>query len=211
MLKDELGSSLKDREHTYLGKIETSAERLTKMIDGILAYSTLNSEIPEFETVNLNEIIRTICDDLELVIQQKKARIRCGQLPDVKGASFLLFQLFYNLISNSLKFSEKDLSPEIEISGQMIDLNPGPAPGGEAKMKPGVMITIQDNGIGFTNKDAEKIFKKFSRLNSTVDFEGTGLGLALCKKIVELHGGSIHASGKIHEGALFTVILPHSS
>ena len=121
-----------------------------------------------------------------------------GDLPVIDGATVLIYQLFYNLLNNSLKFIAKDRSPHITIKSSIITQN-----GADY-----VKIIFEDNGIGFDQKYALTIFDTFARLNAKDSFEGTGLGLALCKKIVERHNGNIEASGVIDQGASFIITLP---
>ena len=166
------------------------------MIDGVLNYSTLNQEQQPTERLDLNNILEHIETDLELAIQQKNATIRRGPLPQIEGASVLIYQLFYNLINNSLKFSRQEAAPVISLLASSPD------------SKGIVRISIEDNGIGFEQMYADRIFDTFTRLNSKDQFEGTGLGLALCKKIVERHHGTISATGKPGEGAVFTIEIP---
>jgi len=128
-------------------------------------------------------------------------------LPTIEGSSILLYQLFYNLIFNSLKFAKEGTPPEIRITSEKV-VAPGSGTSADDEY---VLIKIDDNGIGFSNADAERIFKPFSRLNSKDKYEGTGLGLALCKKIVERHGGTIEARGGEGIGSTFLVTLPKNN
>lgn len=197
-LKDEYGGQLPDKGKNYLDKMEHASERMSSMIVGVLKYSSINETEQEISTVDVNEIIKHIETDLEVIIQQKNAVINKNNLPSLEGASVLIYQLFYNLINNSLKFSEKQ--PIINISSSIVNLD------GTAYAK----IIVDDNGIGFDEGFSEKIFEAFTRLNSKDKYEGTGLGLALCKKIVERHHGTISATSKENDGALFTIHLPLS-
>ena len=140
--------------------------------------------------------------DLELTINEKKGQVIFDKkLPVIKGAPFLIYQLFYNLISNSLKFSKPGITPVIKIeASKSIELF--------NKDQKFTRISVSDNGIGFSNEQADNIFKKFSRLNPRNVYEGTGLGLSLCKSIVEKHQGFIQATGKLNEGATFSIFFP---
>jgi signal transduction histidine kinase len=189
-----LANGGRQRAHTYLEKINSAANRMLGMIEGVLHYSTINSTVQETETVDLNPIIRGIETDLELPIGQKKATLHYSQLPTIEGAAVLLYQLFYNLINNSLKFSRPDVPSHIEISAK-IDRDQA-------------LIRLTDNGIGFDQEQAERIFDSFFQLNAKDKYEGTGLGLSLCKKIVLRHGGTIEAAGKKGEGSEFRIRLP---
>ncbi len=181
-----------------LEKIEQSAERLSKVIDGVLSYSSLSNEDAELKPVDLNKLFAEIKADLELLISEKKAEITASHLPVIEGAAVLLHQLFYNLIYNSLKFSKKDTPPLVRVEASI-----------HREQKPEhVIIKITDNGIGFEENYAEKIFETFARLYSKDVYEGTGLGLSLCRKIVERHRGTITASGQPDIGAQFTITLP---
>jgi PAS domain S-box-containing protein len=199
-LEEEYFNELGQRGKLYIEKIVSATERMFRMIEGVLDYSTVNSTGDKKASVNLNDIIRNIEMDLEVIIHEKSAVVRHDELPVIEGATVLLYQLFYNLINNSLKFSRQDVSPVITISATMI-MN-------DDTGKEETIIVLQDNGIGFEQEYAERIFHTFTRLNSKDKFEGTGLGLALCKKIVEFHSGTIEAKGIRGEGATFYITLP---
>lgn len=197
-LMDDTTMLRSDKGSTYLNKILTSAERMSTMIDGVLTYSSLNGANLELELVDLNAIMEDIKVDLELLVQQKGGTFTYPQLPVIVGGRLLLYQLFYNLISNSLKFASPDRRPVIELDWYTVEKD------GTRKH----VITVSDNGIGFDPEHNELIFDMFSRLNTKDRFDGTGLGLSLCRKIVERHGGSIHASGRKGEGATFIIEIP---
>ncbi len=182
----------------YLEKIELAAERMANMIDGVLEYSMMNNDDEKLQRVDLNHTIHQIENDLELLMENKAAKLQYGQLPVVDGIPTLLYQLFYNLINNGLKFSKKGVPPHIIITSKEI----------KKDRKWFVEIMVKDNGIGFAPEYAASIFKTFVRLNAKDKFEGTGLGLALCSKIVDRHKGKIMASSTSGEGAEFTVLLP---
>lgn len=197
-LQDEYGGMLPDKARVFLDKIHNATERMFSMIDGVLAYSMLNASEQPIEQIDLNEVLKNIESDLEISIQQKKGAIKKGYLPCIEGAAVLIYQLFYNLLNNSLKFSHPDIPPIIYINGEIT----GPAD------RPVAEIGIADNGIGFDQQHAAAIFDTFARLNSKDNYEGTGLGLSLCKKIVERHHGTITAMGTKNKGAVFTIKLP---
>lgn len=198
-LQDEFKALLGERGNTFINKIIHSTDRIYSMIDGVLSYSSLPSVVMPLEEVNLGSVISSIETDLEIVINEKKATINYSNLPTVKGIPPLLYQLFYNLINNSLKFSKATLPPVIHIVSTQLT-NAGTTY---------FRIVLADNGIGFDETYADQIFQTFFRLNSKDKYEGTGLGLALCKKIVERHGGLISAYGEKDKGAQFTILLPN--
>ncbi|WP_218155203.1 PAS domain S-box protein [Chitinophaga sp. YR627] len=197
-LEQDKGTKLSEKGQSYLNKINTAANRMYDMIEGVLNYSSIDNAEQPFSSISLNETLNSIELDLEILMNQKKAHIVYENLPTVKGAPLLIYQLFYNLINNSLKFTSPDTPPLITITAQQT-----------SKLGiPYMQIDVKDNGIGFEQTQAQKIFNSFTRLNSKDKFEGTGLGLALCKKIVERHQGYITASGKENEGAVFSIFLP---
>lgn len=197
-LLDDKGSSFSETGKLYLDKVNSAADRMNIMIEGVLNYSMLSAAHQKIEKVDLNKTIETIESDLEVLISQKSATIHYQNLPIVEGASVLLYQLFYNLLNNSLKFSKPDTPAVIEISSSKT----------EKDQTEFAVITITDNGIGFEQEFAQKIFETFLRLNSKDKFEGTGLGLSLCKRIVERHGGSIEAKAEPDKGSSFVIHLP---
>ncbi|MFC6096721.1 PAS domain S-box protein [Flavobacterium qiangtangense] len=199
MLQSDYGELLPERGMKYLNKVHNATDRMFSMIEGVLAYSEFTSAEQKNEIIYLDKIIDNIESDLELLIQQKNATIIRENLPEIEGADVLIHQLFYNLINNALKFSKSDVPTVIEINSE-----DDTSTDGDEMVK----ITVSDNGIGIDPSFSEKIFDVFSRLNAKDDYEGTGLGLALCKKIVERHHGTISATGIRGEKAIFTILLP---
>ncbi len=185
-LVEEFGAAVPEKGRLYLSKIEAAAERMYAMIDGVLAYSSLNAMQQGEEAVDLNKTLQQIETDLEIPIQQKEASLVYNQLPEVTGSPILLYQLFYNLINNSLKFTTPGEAPVITITASDAKQNEAAGKNLDAA-KAYLKITVRDNGIGFGNEEAGRIFKTFTRLHSKDKYEGTGLGLALCEKIVERH------------------------
>jgi len=171
---------------------------MTSIIEDVLSYSKLNKDGHLVKEIDLNTIIEDIKTDLELIVQEKKAILITDKLPRIEGATILIHQLFYNLMHNALKFSRPDNPPRVIISCSTTMI----------KGTEYVRISIRDNGIGFNPVFAEKIFNAFERLHSKDAFEGTGLGLSLCKKIVIRHQGIIEAIGNQDDGAEFIVTLP---
>lgn len=197
-LQDKYGLLLPDEGQGFLDKVHHAADRMFSMIDGVLTYSTLNASEKTIETIDLNETFISIQADLEVAIQQKKAQINKAKLPVIEGASVLIYQLFYNLVNNSLKFAKQEEAPVIIINSRLVlqdDVTYA-------------VISLEDNGIGFDQEYATRIFDTFARLNSKDKYEGTGLGLSLCRKIAERHKGSISAESTEGKGAVFSVMLP---
>jgi PAS domain S-box-containing protein len=189
----------------YFSKIKYAAQRMTELIRAVLDYSRLSQKEEEYKLIDLNEILENVKSDFELQIAEKNAIIKNDRLPCIRGIPLQLHQLFSNLISNALKFSLKETI--IEITCKTI------APANIAL--PGIKthaayfeLKFTDNGIGFDAKNAERIFSIFQRLHTQEEFSGTGIGLALCKKITENHNGFITAVGEPDHGASFIVYLP---
>lgn len=196
LLKNELEPVLPEKGKRYIEKVQSASDRIFMMIDGILNYSAMNALGNPIESVNLNVILESITADLELVIEQKKASLLIGTLPVIEGSPILIHQLFYNLINNSLKFSKQDVPPKIEISGAVS--------GNE------IVISVQDNGIGIDPRHTTEVFNAFKRLHPKEKYEGTGLGLSLCRKIVQRHHGSIEIVGSSAQldGTVIKITLP---
>ena len=205
-LKSEFVKELPESGRNYLDKIELATARMHDMIDSILSYSSVPAREEDFEWVNLNGLLHHIKDDLEVVIQMKNAVIQHDELPPVKGSPVLLHQLLYNLINNALKFSRTEVQPVVTLAAEQIESAAENEPYGQNGTRY-IVISVQDNGIGFKQSEAALIFKPFSRLHSKSKYEGTGLGLALCAKIVDRHGGKIEAEGIEGQGATFRIYL----
>ena len=182
----------------YSEKIKVSGNRMISMIEGVLHYSKLENKEHSPQPVALEEVIRHIITDLEVLLHAKEAVITTSELPTIMGNSTLLYQLFYNLILNSLKFAKADVPSHINIISDY----------SKQQGKYYYRIIVSNNGIGFEQEYEQDIFKTFTRLHPADEYEGTGLSLALCKKIVERHGGTIFATGKPGVGASFTIMLP---
>jgi PAS domain S-box-containing protein len=191
----------------YLEKIQASSRKMSTQIRDLLSYARTNNEGQHFVLTDLNNILRSAKDDLEAAMQNADAVVLSDPLPEIEAMPHQIHQLFYNLLSNSLKFRSPERSTIITISSRIltqIEIT-------ELRLDPGRehhKIDFLDNGIGFDPKYDEKIFNIFQRLNNTVDYPGTGVGLALCKKITDAHKGMLLANGKENKGAKFTIILP---
>ena len=206
-LREEYSDVLPERAKLYIGKMEGAAGRMYDMIEGVLRYSSVSARDHVDEQVDLNEIIGEITADLELPLENSAAVLNHGNLPTIMGSRLLLYQLFYNLVNNALKFAAPGIPPEITVDASISPLDVVRDCGLDAG-RVFYTVFVRDNGIGFSDREAERIFGTFTRLHPKDKYEGTGLGLALCKKIAERHGGCISAKGVEGSGAEFRIILP---
>jgi signal transduction histidine kinase len=204
-LKDTQGSRLDQKGQQHLEKILASAERMSVLIKDILSFSSMSRD-SKMEPTNLNEIVKVVLQDLDLGISQKGAVIHLDPLPVIEAIPLQMTQLFYNLVNNSLKFAGDGRKPEIFI--KCIKLEKGEAPTYLDTELVYYKISFIDNGIGFSADYAEQIFGLFKRLNDKTVYPGSGIGLALCKKVVENHQGAIIAEGHENKGAVFHIYLP---
>lgn len=204
MLGADLSNSPTSRH--YLEKINASALRMSNLIKDLLSYSRLSKADERFQKTDLNEILQNIRNDFEVLIMQKNAVIESTPLPLINAIPVQINQLFYNLVSNSLKFTDKN--PVIRISAQPVSAEEQKQVPGLAPENKYVHLVFSDNGIGFSQAHAAQIFVIFQRLNDKQKYGGTGIGLAMCKKIVENHHGHIRACSEPGEGATFHVYLP---
>lgn len=206
MLEDSLGN-IDVQSRNYLSKISTSTSRMMNLIRDVLAYSQLSKEHQAFEAVDLNVIVQSVIADFDLIVEQKKATIAFNELPVIEAIPLQMSQLFANLISNSLKYSRSDFNPIINITASALSEEEAVAHGiyeAGAYYK----LEFRDNGIGFQQEHASQIFNIFQRLHGKTEYDGTGIGLAICKKIAQNHHGDIYAVADSQKGALFVVLLP---
>ena len=206
-LSDKEYQNLSDSGKEFMVRINNSVERMRILIDDLLKYSKTTKTDKNFESINLNDLLENAKSDLLQSIEEKNAFIESQKLPIIKVIPFQIQQLFANMIGNSLKYSKEDTYPRIKISCKKViaaDEEQIPKMTKDKFYK----ITFKDNGIGFEQEYAEKIFILFNRLHNKNEYAGTGIGLAICKKIVENHKGFIFAKGKPNIGAIFTIYLP---
>lgn len=190
----------------YISRIQKAAARMQALIKDILAFSKLTGEKDNFEFTDLNLLLAEAIVDLEGPIHEKNGQVNIKEpLPALEVNPGLIRPLFYNLIGNALKYSKKEVEPVINIRFEMGNSTLVQQKDNGVKY---CRIYIEDNGIGFDQVYADQVFEMFRRLHVSTEFEGTGIGLALCKKIVEKHHGSITAQSKVNEGTTFTVSLP---
>ncbi|MBS0028776.1 hybrid sensor histidine kinase/response regulator [Chitinophaga sp. 22321] len=190
---------------SYMERIVGSSERMAKLINDLLNYSRL-SVASIYEITDFNQVVKEILSDLELMITERDALIAVEKMPHIEAVPGQIRQVFQNIISNALKFSRKENAPEINITAELVtDLNPDSAAFAGGRY---CRIVIRDNGIGFNEKYLSKIFTIFQRLHTSDLYEGTGIGLAIAKKVIDKHSGIITARSKEGEGAAFIIVLP---
>ncbi|WP_047545528.1 CheR family methyltransferase [Psychroserpens sp. Hel_I_66] len=197
-----------DRETVskYASRIEHSAERMTSLIDNILEYSKVEGDANKSEKVNLDEIFDQVFSDLSIMIEEQNVVINKDDLGTIKGVPIRMYQLFSNLIKNSVKFNNNE--PVIEISTSLVNGKLVPKRFKAKAKKEFKKIEFKDNGIGLDIDKKDYIFKPFKRLNSSSDYSGTGIGLAICKRIMDLHGGFIDVESEKGKGASFILYFP---
>jgi PAS domain S-box-containing protein len=198
--------ALSEKTKVNLQKISEAAVRMQKLIEGILSYSSFDTSTAK-ERTNLEQVFREALNNLEFQIKETGAVITSDNLPVAEVYPFQMQQLFQNLVGNAIKFTTKDKTPQINIT-HSVHTADKPSDKNLQPAKAYLHINITDNGIGFSNEMAEKVFGIFQRLHSKAEYEGSGLGLAICKKIAGNHGGIITAVSQQGAGSTFTVILP---
>ncbi|EFK08636.1 PAS domain S-box protein [delta proteobacterium NaphS2] len=201
LLVTEVHDSISAEGRDFLVRMQNAATRMRKLIDSLLAYSRVTTKTRAFSQVNLVEAVEEALGNLAVLKEEKKASVEVGELPTVEGDQVQMIQLFQNLIGNALKFHRKGVSPEIKIYALTIH-------GGRSDQADVYEIFVKDNGIGFDESYLSRIFTPFQRLHGKSEYEGVGIGLAICRKIVERHGGHITATSNPGGGAVFIVTLP---
>ena len=203
-LKTTSADQLGDRGQEYLERILSSTTRLRRLIDDLLQFSRVTTSARPFQQVDLNQILQEVVSDLESLLQKNDGRVLIHKLPKIRADASQMRQLFLNLIGNALKFHRPGQPPSVEVLSRTIQDSENP----EWTGTPVLEIRVEDNGIGFENQYSERIFKLFERLHGRGEFEGTGMGLAICRKIVERHGGTIRAEGRPNQGAMMILQIP---
>jgi len=199
--------NLSDDGKNYLQNTYDISKRMRSLIEDLLSYSRITNATHNFEKTDLNKILDEVKNDLKKLIHEKKATIESTKLCKADILPLQFRQLMYNLINNSLKFSKPGIAPHIMIKSETVEgskLN-------NVNFLPEINychINITDNGIGFKPKYAERIFQLFQRLHREDEYEGTGMGLAMCKRIIENHNGIITATGELNKGAQFDIYIP---
>jgi PAS domain S-box-containing protein len=201
IIKSKADSDLPAEITDILDRMQNSAGRMSDLIRGLLKYSKVTTQKNCFESVDINQIIDDVLVDLEVPLLETNGRIEVAEFPQIIANPLQMRQLFQNLIGNALKFHAPGVTPVVEIDIQEIPAEHGDDSDFYA-------ITVKDNGIGFNTKDTERIFGVFQKLHKPSEYAGTGIGLAICRKIVERHGGQLTAGINPDGGAMFTVMLP---
>jgi len=218
LLQSEAAQHFNEKSRMYIDKIVSSSTRMQKLIDDILQFSSLRADEDSFQLVDLNSIIQHMLSDMEIIIFDAGAEVHVQNLPVIEAIPFQMGQLFQNFLSNAIKFRKPETKPIVYISAEVMNANelfmhadePNINHQGHWQRERIVRITITDNGIGFDESYKEKVFEIFQRLHSNKLYEGTGIGLAICKKIVDNHHGSIQVISKPDKGSTFTITLPVS-
>lgn len=207
-LLEESLQNIDNRSQSYIDRMKNASSRMLMLIRDVLAYSQVTSQVTDFIPVDLKSVVNDIIADFELLIEEKQAKIETINLPIIQAMPLQMSQLFGNLISNALKFVSKERKPEIIIHAKPLkkeEIREIPTLNPELAY---YKIDVKDNGIGFGSQYKNQIFSIFKRLHSKKEFEGTGIGLAICQKIVDNHHGAIGADAVEGEGSTFTVYLP---
>ncbi len=197
LLSTSAGPALDGTAREYLARMLSAAARMRTLISDLLLYSQVTTRVQPFVRTDLARVAREVIADLETSIAESGGRVEVGELPVIDADALQMRQLLQNLLGNALKYRQKNTPPVVRLGCS------SPPPGGQH-----CTITVSDNGIGFNEKHAGKIFRMFVRLHGRAEYEGSGIGLAICRKIVERHGGTIAATSTAGAGATFSVTLP---
>lgn len=201
-LVNKYSSILPDDGKMFVDRMQNAAGRMRTLINDLLSYSRVTTGAKEFQNASLSKVLGEVLSDLQIRIEETKATINFDQLPTIECEPMQMRQLLQNLLGNALKFRKADVLPIITISTEIVPADETTGIGSHAK------LIFADNGIGFDNEFKDKIFTIFQRLHSRTEYEGTGIGLATVRKIVERHGGTINADGQLNIGSKFYVTLP---
>jgi light-regulated signal transduction histidine kinase (bacteriophytochrome) len=202
-LTAKCGTQLSVEGRDYLQRMHGAAGRMRRLIEDLLTFSRVTTRALPFEEVDLSRIAADVLDDLETRIEQSGGRVEVDPLPILQADPLQMRQLIQNLLSNGLKFQTPDQPPRVHLSAAIVQEE-------KPEQEPTAMcrISVKDNGIGFDERYLDRIFTVFQRLHSRTEYAGTGVGLAICRKIAERHGGSITAHSAPGQGAEFIILLP---
>ncbi len=197
--------SLNEKQMDYLTRMSSAAKRMSTLISDLLEFSRVNTRGKSFVAVNLNELVQLCVDDLSVAIEENGTTLDIPLFPEIQADPLQMQQLFYNLLANAIKFSKDESHPEVRLT---VESSVAPENTDALDLSDWYTFSVIDNGIGFEQQHAEKIFAPFQRLHSRNSYSGTGIGLAVCRRIIERHNGSIEASGNEGSGAIFKFTLP---
>jgi PAS domain S-box-containing protein len=198
-LRDRFATEVSDTGRDYLERIRNAAKRMQDLINDLLMFSRLSAKEQTYARANLTKIARSVLSDLEVRIEETGGKVELGELPTIDADPLHMRQLFQNLIANALKFARPEVPPVVKIQGEVIE---------HGQDGPMLRMLVSDNGIGIEPRHHDRIFGIFERLHSRGKYEGTGVGLAVCRKIVQQHHGSITVASVVDEGTTFTILLP---
>ena len=202
-LGKKYGETLPDDGKMYLDRMQNAAGRMRQLINDLLSYSRVTTKAKPFVPVDLNKVLVGVLSDIQMRIEDSGGSVECAELPTLPADNTQMRQLFQNLISNALKFARPDVTPVVKLTAEKAIIHT------ENGIPQDIWrIRLSDNGIGFDNKYKDQIFAIFQRLHGRLEYEGTGIGLATCRKIVERHHGTIDAEGVPNEGATFIIEMP---
>jgi PAS domain S-box-containing protein len=201
-------STLSDESRDTLKRIQNAAGRMQRLINDLLSLSRITSRAQPFVQVDLNNVLREVLTDLEVRINETGGRVDLSGIPTIEAEPLQMRQLFQNLVGNALKFNSPGRPPIVTVHGELIGGEERLAGTSEAQAQQLCQITFEDNGIGFDEKYVDRIFAMFQRLHGRKEYEGTGMGLAICRRIAERHGGDIKAQSILGTGSTFTVTIP---
>jgi two-component system sensor kinase FixL len=206
-LRAKCYAGLEEAGRDYLDRMQNAASRMRSLIDDLLTFSRVSSKAQPFVPTDLSQVAREVVADLEARIQQTSGLVEVDNLPTIDADPLQMRQLLQNLIGNGLKFHRQEEPPAIRVRARLI-VDTRKHPGGNGAPAPLCEVSVEDNGVGFDMKYADRLFHVFQRLHGRGEYEGTGMGLAICRRIAERHGGSIAARATPGRGATFTIVLP---
>lgn len=197
-LGSRIGDDLDDTAKDYFARLRNAATRMQKLIDDLLVFSRVQTQGDAHQVADLDEIVRSVVGDLEIAIEESGTTVTVATLPTIEADPSQMRQLFQNLIGNAMKFRKEGVEPMIAVAGGIEETDEGPM----------CVVTVADNGIGFAEEHAEKIFTVFQRLHGRGEYDGSGIGLAVTRRVAERHGGTIKAIGRPGHGATFVIRVP---
>jgi light-regulated signal transduction histidine kinase (bacteriophytochrome) len=210
LVLDDYGDAVDETGQDYLARMQDAAERMSQLINDLLVYSRITTQAQPFEEVDLHRIATNVRNDLDLRISELDGTVEIGQLPTIEADPTQIRQVIQNLLGNALKFHKPDEPPHVRVQATVEPVTDALQQSGRLAASCSNMcrLTVADNGIGFEESYTDRIFSPFKRLHGRDEYEGTGMGLAICRRIIERHGGDISVKSRPGEGTTFTVLLP---